>query len=130
MKSITIVFAGIMMLLAVCTTSILIKESDQQMESTQQEILETTTLSESSAAETEVFDSETDIAEKLTCDIRVSFSENYLLDVVYYKNAEKTEIVEGDECYMKPGDCIYAGETKSVNTRNSIYFQSARFTPW
>jgi len=122
-RFIALLLIGSMMALTACTPSVPLKET-AQLEAPME-----TTASEPSAAATENFDSQGDIPETLTPvqedfvdEIRVSFAENYMLDVVYYKNAEKTEAIDKNACVMKPGDCIYAGEAESVKTQNGRYF--------
>jgi len=48
--------------------------------------------------------------------VHVTFAENRYLKIRYYSDAELTTLISNSECYLNPGDSIYA----SVESRNTI----------
>ena len=48
--------------------------------------------------------------------VHVTFAENRYLKIRYYSDAEFTTLISNSECYLNPGDSIYA----SVESRNTI----------
>lgn len=53
--------------------------------------------------------------------IHVTFSSNRYLDVDYFSDADLTESVGPAECYMDPGDTIYASDPLSKNPNSNMY---------
>ncbi len=53
--------------------------------------------------------------------IHVTFASNNLLDVSYYKDAELTQPLSKEGCYLSPNDCIYAAVPKCKNEFSNMY---------
>lgn len=53
--------------------------------------------------------------------IHVSFAANSCLDIEYYWDAELTEPIDTEACYLKPGECVYVKEPESRSPYGSFY---------
>ena len=53
--------------------------------------------------------------------VHVTFAENNHMDISYYSNAEMTEQIETDDCYINVEDCIYASEPLINDSMSSFY---------
>lgn len=53
--------------------------------------------------------------------IHVSFAINSCLDIEYYWDAELTEPVDTEACYLKPGECVYVKEPECRSPYGSFY---------
>lgn len=53
--------------------------------------------------------------------VHVTFADNRYLRIDYYKDAELTQPIREDACYLEPGDCIYAAEPESTNPYSNMY---------
>lgn len=66
-----------------------------------------------------------DGGELVTGQIEISFFSNNHLDTKYYYDEERTELVNPNNCFLNPGDSLYADYPKVVNQSNSKYEFSA-----
>ncbi len=53
--------------------------------------------------------------------VHVSFAENSNLEISYYTDEAMTQQINVNGCYLNPGDSIYVGEVKSLNTYSNLY---------
>lgn len=53
--------------------------------------------------------------------IHVTFGENPYLEISYYLDKELTNPVDTENCYVNPGDCLYAGEPVYRPSAGSLY---------
>lgn len=60
-------------------------------------------------------------ASKKKGSIHVTFASSNYLDVNYFKDAELTSKIDTDECYLDPGDHVYASVTVSKTATSSTY---------
>ena len=58
---------------------------------------------------------------KLSGQIHVTFAENSHIRFTYYYDAECTEQIDTSQCYLNPGDCIYASEPKIIEAYSNKY---------
>ena len=68
----------------------------------------------------EIKDEDVDDAE-LSGQIHVTFAENSHIRLTYYYDAECTEQIDTSQCYLNPGDCIYASEPKIIEAYSNKY---------
>ena len=61
--------------------------------------------------------------------VPVVFAENAYLDINYYRDEACTEALDTENCYLDPGDKIYASEPKTVNPYSHFYVFSG-FRVW
>lgn len=61
--------------------------------------------------------------------VHVTFAENQYLDIVYYYDAELTEPIDTRQCYLMPGDSIYAPEPMLKNPYSDKY-QFSEYRIW
>ena len=60
-------------------------------------------------------------------EIHVSFASNSLLNVTYYSDAEHISVIDEYNCYLNPGDTVYAQiETTSLVQSNTYEFRGFR----
>ncbi|MCR4638962.1 hypothetical protein [Ruminococcus sp.] len=60
-------------------------------------------------------------------ELHVSFASNSLLNVKYYSDTEHNSVINEDNCYMNPGDTIYAQiDTTSLVQSNTYEFRGFR----
>lgn len=65
-----------------------------------------------------VLDSDLNVSGK---GVHVSFAVNSCLDVQYYWDKGLTDLVDVDECYLKPGECIYVKKPICRSTYGRFY---------
>ncbi len=53
--------------------------------------------------------------------VHVTFAKNGYLTICYYKDTACEYPIEEEECYLNPGECIYAGEVESSNQYSGLY---------
>ncbi len=53
--------------------------------------------------------------------VHITFATNSYLQISYYTNAEMTNQIDVEDCYVNPGDSIYAGDVSSLNTYSNLY---------
>ena len=58
---------------------------------------------------------ENDDVEEASGQIHVTFANNSHISFIYYLDAEHTEQINTSNCYLNPGDCIYASDPKLVD---------------
>lgn len=100
-----------------------LKKADIQTDSDYQEYVQISNqLDENGYA---VTDNTSDEAKDGT--IMVSLATNNHLDIQFYKDEAKSECIVGTQCYLNPGDAIYASEAVSTNPASDLYhFQEYR----
>ena len=52
--------------------------------------------------------------------IHITFFDNNLLSTAYYYDKEMTAPIDTDNCYINPGDSIYADIPQSLNVKNDF----------
>lgn len=53
--------------------------------------------------------------------VHVTFSRNSAIEIQYYFDAMHEKLIDENQCYVNPGDCIYAAEVDSGIERNVHY---------
>lgn len=53
--------------------------------------------------------------------IRVTFAENRYLKIAYYTDAAATESVDTENCYLDPGEALYARVIECTNPNSNLY---------
>lgn len=53
--------------------------------------------------------------------VHVTFSHNSAIEIQYYFDAMHEKLIDKNQCYVNPGDCIYAAEVDSGIERNAYY---------
>lgn len=61
--------------------------------------------------------------------IHVTFASNHYLEVSYWLDENRTVPIDGKECYLMPGQSIYASEPNISNTNSNLY-QFAGYKIW
>lgn len=56
-----------------------------------------------------------------TGSIHVTFARNAYLNVIYARDAEKTDLVMASECYLEPGDSLYLASLTADNPYSNKY---------
>lgn len=61
--------------------------------------------------------------------IHVTFAKNSFLNITYYSDPELKNPIDENNCYLNPGDCVYASEPQ-VDNSNSSQYVFVRFRIW
>ena len=64
------------------------------------------------------YQSDNVVEENRNGSILVTFADNPFMDIMYYEDEDMTKIIDTDQCYLNPGDDIYAA-VKDYNNNNS-----------
>lgn len=69
--------------------------------------------------DTDVF-TETTVTDVADVSVHVTFAENRYLDIQYYLDSDMTQRIDTTQCYLNPGDTIYAS-VESKNPNSNLY---------
>ncbi len=69
--------------------------------------------------DTDVF-TETTVTDVADGSVHVTFAENRYLDIQYYLDSDMTQRIDTTQCYLNPGDTIYAS-VESKNPNSNLY---------
>lgn len=69
--------------------------------------------------DTDVF-TETAVTDVADGSVHVTFAENRYLDIQYYLDSDMTQRIDTTQCYLNPGDTIYAS-VESKNPNSNLY---------
>lgn len=62
--------------------------------------------------------------------VRVSFANNNMFTVSYYRDAAHEKVITGSECWLAAGESIYASEPQKTKFVTSNLYEFSRFRVW